>query len=147
MKFFSFSSLAFSALAVSSAYAQGIRIGAPVDGATVSAGSTLVVDIDRPNTLTPSTEIAIVIGLSSCASSTGCPAPEDSMGTALYNGPFDPQYQDDGASPNYPHQNFTVTIPANTEKGQAQLNVAHFALVGAVQYVLTQTRNVSLTVV
>ncbi|KAF7303667.1 hypothetical protein MIND_00596100 [Mycena indigotica] len=128
---------------VTSALAQSVRIGAPADGAKVTVGSSLVVEIDRPDTLTPSTEIAIVIGFEACNDGP-CPSPADQMGTILYNGPYKPEFQDDGVF--FPHQNFTVTIPQNAVKGPSQLNVAHFALVGAVQFPLLQTRNVSLIV-
>jgi hypothetical protein len=50
------------------------------------------------------------------------------MGTILFNGSFTPQF-DTPADGLPPHQNFTVTVPAGIT-GKAQLNLAHFALVG-----------------
>jgi hypothetical protein len=49
------------------------------------------------------------------------------MGTILYQGPFDPQYHE---SDQPPYQNFTVTLPNLIAAGDAQINVAHAALVG-----------------
>ncbi|KAJ7062040.1 hypothetical protein C8F01DRAFT_122908 [Mycena amicta] len=150
MKFLA--SFATCAALVGAAVAQGVLIGAPAPGSTVSAGSSIVVEIDRPDTLTPSIEVAIVIGFQSCINSNigfpdgVCPSPDDSMGTILYNGPYDPQFQDDGTVNHFPHQNFTVTIPPSAPNGTAQLNVAHVALVGAVKFPLLQTRNITLVV-
>jgi hypothetical protein len=49
------------------------------------------------------------------------------MGTILYQGPFDPQYHE---SSQPPYQNFTVRLPNLIAPGNAQINVAHAALVG-----------------
>ena len=47
------------------------------------------------------------------------------MGTILTFGPYAPDL-----SLHPPSQTYTVTIPAETQKGLAQLGVAHFALIG-----------------
>ena len=47
------------------------------------------------------------------------------MGNILFFGPYTPN---PNGSP--PSQTFTVTIPAGTQKGRAQLGVAHLALIG-----------------
>ncbi|KAF8218118.1 hypothetical protein K438DRAFT_1952957 [Mycena galopus ATCC 62051] len=145
MKFFS--SLALSALFATAALAQGTDIGAPADGATVKAGSNITVEIDRPDTLTGSTEVAVIIGFESCVELNFCPPPSSLMGTILYNGPFDPEFHTDVTPGKPPYQNFTVTIPSSAPAGAAQLNLAHFSLVGASLYPFLETHNITLNVV
>ncbi len=58
-----------------------------------------------------------------------CFPPADDLGTILFNGPFNPQFE------NLPplfvqHENYTVTVPASLPTGPAQLSVFHVALVG-----------------
>ncbi|KAJ6493999.1 hypothetical protein C8R47DRAFT_1118009 [Mycena vitilis] len=143
MKFLS--SLALSALLAASAYGQRAFIGAPADGTSVTAGSNITVELDRPDTLTGSTEVAVIIGFFSCTSTGSvCPGPSEALGTILYNGPYDPEFQ---PGPKPPYQNFTVTIPPSAPKGKAQLGVAHFSLVGASEVPILETLNVTLNVV
>ena len=78
------------------------------------------------NSLSPSTEVAVVIGFSSCAS-TPCRSAEDILGTILYNGPFKPVYHETNLPP---YENFTVTLPSSAAKGKGQINVAHASLIG-----------------
>jgi len=78
------------------------------------------------NSLTPSIEVAVAIGLRPCQSG-GCGDPADSLGIVLYNGGFDPQYRVQGKPP---HQNFTITIPSTATKGKAVLGLVHLALNG-----------------
>ncbi|KAF7304336.1 hypothetical protein HMN09_00835400 [Mycena chlorophos] len=145
MKFSSSFAILASSLALVAA--QSIDIGAPADGSTVTAGSNVVVEVDRPDSLTGSTEVAIVIGLATCQSAGNCPAPLDFLGTILYNGPYSPEFQNNGSGPNKPpYQNFTVTIPAGAS-GPSQLNVLHLALVGASEGAFLEAKNISLTVV
>ncbi|KAJ7202017.1 hypothetical protein GGX14DRAFT_463554 [Mycena pura] len=143
-------SVVLSAALVASAFAQGVVIGAPADGATVHAGENITVEVDRPNTLTGSTEVAVVIGFQVCGDSpASCPSPDDVMGTILYNGPYNPTFHTDTA-PGFkpPYENFTVTVPAFAPEGRrAQLNLAHVTLVGAGQFAVLETRNISLNVV
>ncbi|THV04040.1 hypothetical protein K435DRAFT_571254, partial [Dendrothele bispora CBS 962.96] len=107
--------------------AQSAHIEFPTDGTSVSAGSPLNVDIIRPNTLSSSEEVGVVLGLSSCGQNPqGCLPPSDSMGQILYNGDFNPQFGNESQ----PHQNITVQIPSDIPKGPAQLNFAHFFLLG-----------------
>ncbi|TFK34054.1 hypothetical protein BDQ12DRAFT_690313 [Crucibulum laeve] len=126
-------------------FAQRAAIGFPNDGTSVTAGSKLLVEIDRGNSLSASQEVAIVIGLQSCPSSA-CAAPSDIMGSILYNGPFAPKLQAN-ATFKPPHQNFTVTIPSTIAKGKAQLGVVHVSLIGAGQAPFLETFNITLNVV
>ncbi|KAF8075233.1 hypothetical protein FPV67DRAFT_1446175 [Lyophyllum atratum] len=144
MKFFT--TLAALSTFLAAASAQSIAIGFPADGVSVQAGSKVVVEIDRPNSLSGSTEVAIVIGLQSCATSP-CRPVTDGMGTVLYNGGYKPQYQQNAPGHKPPHQNFTVLIPSNTAKGKAQLGVTHVSLIGAGLAPFLETRNITLNVV
>ncbi|EEB86993.1 hypothetical protein MPER_15865, partial [Moniliophthora perniciosa FA553] len=80
------------------------------------------------DTLSGSKEVAIVLALQSCPSSS-CSTPEDFLGSLLYEGPFDPQFSDP-ADRLPPHQNFTVQIPENMQARRAQLALVHFSLIG-----------------
>ncbi|KAG1792133.1 uncharacterized protein HD556DRAFT_1444646 [Suillus plorans] len=115
------------ALFVASAFAQGAVIGYPPQGLSVSPGSNLIVQVERPATLTGSVEVAVVIGIQSCPG-TPCINPADYMGQILYNGPFDPQVHGLYLPP---YENFTVQIPSSIASGTALLEVVHVTLVGA----------------
>lgn len=124
--------------------AQNAVIGYPPDGHSVSPGDNLTVQIQRPNTLTSSEEVAVVIGLQTCAASGGvCASPEYMMGQILYNGPFDPQYRDPTSAP---YENFTVQIPSGMEKGLAQIGVIHLTLIAAGLFPMMEVLNKSITV-
>jgi len=84
-------------------------------------------------TISSSVEIAIALGLSSCGSRENgqCLPVKASMGTILYNDNYNPQLDEDRQHGEHqPHQNFALTIPEDTPKGSAQLNFAHFYLLG-----------------
>jgi Zn-dependent M28 family amino/carboxypeptidase len=49
------------------------------------------------------------------------------MGTIVYAGIFRPMFYRDNE---FSYQNYTVDIPKDITKGEAQLNVAHFPLLG-----------------
>ncbi|KAJ7149667.1 hypothetical protein C8R46DRAFT_964200 [Mycena filopes] len=140
MKFSLPLTLLASLAAVTTAYAQGVVITAPSAGSNVHAGANITVEIDRPNSLTPSTEVSVAIGLMACGSGI-CPPPADVMGTILFQGPYTPQLVGGHLT-----QNFTVAIPSSFSIGPAQLNVAHFALVGAGPFPFLQTLNITLEV-
>ncbi|KAJ7171099.1 hypothetical protein C8R46DRAFT_1262151 [Mycena filopes] len=131
-----------AALAVH-ALAQTIEIGAPLNGSSVKAGRKMTVEVDRPDTLTGSVEVAIVIAFLNC-NSYPCPSPMDELGTILYNGSYRPEFHNvPGYKP--PHQNFTVRVPKSA-KGRSQLSVVHFSLVGAGPFPFLESRNVTLWV-
>ncbi|KAF9265350.1 hypothetical protein L218DRAFT_957536 [Marasmius fiardii PR-910] len=134
------------AIAATSTAAQRASIGAPKNSTNVSANQTLLVEIDRPNFQSSATEVGIVIGIASCASGSGCIAPADGgIGTILYNGSFNPQFK--SGSPLPPHQNFTVQISENIQKGAAQLSLTQFSLIGASLTPTTSFDIVSVNVV
>ncbi|KIK57586.1 hypothetical protein GYMLUDRAFT_172600 [Collybiopsis luxurians FD-317 M1] len=130
---------------VSTSLAQNTVIGSPLQGASVSAGSNFTVRIDRPDTLSGSEEVAVVIGLWSCGNNP-CPGPTNILGSILYNGPYKPQFSDpsDGLPP---HENFTVAIPSGFTQGRAQLGVVHVALGGAGLAPFMQTMNSTVNIV
>ncbi|KAF9255294.1 hypothetical protein L218DRAFT_912490 [Marasmius fiardii PR-910] len=128
MKFYASALLAV--LAATSAAAQRASVGFPKNGSDVTAGQDLLIEVDRPNFQSSALEVAIVLGLASCASYP-CSAPSDGgIGRILYYGPFNPQYKLD--YPRLPpHQNYTVNIPSNIGKGIAQISLTQFDLIGA----------------
>jgi hypothetical protein len=114
------------ALFAGSALAQNAGIGLPTAGQKLTKGSDIVVQVQRPNSLTGSTEMAVAIGISSCATRP-CNPPDEFMGTILYNGAFKPEYHETSLPP---YENFTVTVPSDFAVGNAQINVAHATLIG-----------------
>ncbi|KAJ7434501.1 hypothetical protein B0H11DRAFT_2040660 [Mycena galericulata] len=144
-----FSSLIMSIMLATAAFAQSCDIGAPADGATVTPGTNITVEVDRPDTLTGSTEVAVVIGFLSCGGfyAQNCPPPSEILGEILYLGPYDPEFQYGPGLPNKPpYQNFTVAIPASAPTGPAQISVIHFSLVGASLGPYLQCLNVTVNV-
>ncbi|VDB91971.1 unnamed protein product [Peniophora sp. CBMAI 1063] len=131
----------FAAL-IAGAYAQGINIGSPLPGSSISTGDATV-QVRRPNTLTNSKEVAIVISIAPCNAPGACPDPYETLGTTLYDGPFNPQYQ---AGNNEPYQNFTVSIPDSLGGQKALLSVVHLALAGSGPFPLYQILNATVDV-
>ncbi|KAG2135182.1 uncharacterized protein EDB93DRAFT_1171184 [Suillus bovinus] len=130
------------ALFAVSAFAQSAAIGYPPQGLSVSPGSNMTVQVERPDSLTGSEEVAVVIGIQSCPGSP-CISPADYMGQILYNGPFDPQFHETYLPP---YDNFTVQIPSSIANGTALLGVAHVTLVGAGLYPFLETLNRTITI-
>jgi len=60
------------------------------------------------------------------------------MGSILYNGPFDPQIPSPTEPPS---QNITVDIPSDIPQGEAQLNFAHFFMIGVSGFLLKSNFN------
>ncbi|KAJ5923597.1 hypothetical protein N7454_008842 [Penicillium verhagenii] len=135
---FIFSLAAFAGLAL----AQNAVIGLPTADQTVAPGSDIVVQVQRPNSLTGSEEMAVAIGLVSCPSGTCQPA-SNIMGSIVYNGLFNPVYHEAYLPP---YENFTVTVPSSFAAGQAQVNVAHATLVGAGPYPDLETLNQTIII-
>ncbi|KIJ65470.1 hypothetical protein HYDPIDRAFT_27471 [Hydnomerulius pinastri MD-312] len=133
------------ALLVSSAVAQGISINFPTAGTTVTAGSTITVEVGMGDFIENLETIGIAIGLQSCPSpGVGyCSTADQGIGTILYTGPFNPAF-----GPKYYniYQDFNVTIPASTPAGQANLAAADFFLVGLSQVPNMNFANASLII-
>ncbi|KAJ5090205.1 hypothetical protein N7532_008889 [Penicillium argentinense] len=134
--------IASLAALASVALAQNAGIGYPKEAQKLHAGDDVVVQVQRPNSLTGSTELSVAIGITSCVSSP-CLSPEDTMGNILYHGDFKPSYHESSAPP---YENFTVKVPSSLKNGKAQINVAHFALVGASNYPFLETLNRTVTI-
>ncbi|KAJ5168937.1 uncharacterized protein N7482_004531 [Penicillium canariense] len=124
------------------ALAQSAQIGLPTAGQKLASGSKVTVQVQRPNSLTGSTEMAVAIGISSCASQACNPA-DEVMGSILYNGPFKPVYHETSRPP---YQNFTVSLPSGFAPGNAQINVAHATLIGAGPFPFLEALNQTVVV-
>ncbi|KAI0337054.1 hypothetical protein BDW22DRAFT_1340557 [Trametopsis cervina] len=149
MKFFS---LVLPLVVAVAAAAQGIAIGAPAPGSTLTHGQNITVEVDKPNSLTGSTDVAIVIALRSCTifQSSSCDQfdPSEVLGNILYYGPYSPNYQNvpgQGFKP--PYQNFTVNVPNAFQPGPAVLSVSHFVLLGAGPQAILDIVNTTVNVV
>ncbi|KAJ5744908.1 hypothetical protein N7533_009778 [Penicillium manginii] len=119
--------------------AQKVAIGAPARGAQVEAGSEVTVQVQRPNTLTGSAEIGIAVAIGSNNAN-----PNEQLGNVLYKGIFEPELHER----NLPaYQNVTVTVPAQSTKGYARINVAHAGLVGAGNSPFLETVTWPITIV
>ncbi|KAJ5669426.1 hypothetical protein N7462_010496 [Penicillium macrosclerotiorum] len=125
------------------AFAQRAQIGLPTAGQQLTKGNDVIVQVQRPNSLTGSTELVVAIGISSCGSEPCKPA-DEVMGTILYNGDFKPEYHE---SSQPPYQNVTVNIPSSFTEGNAQVNVAHATLMGAGPYPYLEILNQTVVVV
>ncbi|KAI1794788.1 hypothetical protein LXA43DRAFT_86615 [Ganoderma leucocontextum] len=133
-----------------SAVAQRIQIGAPKNLAQVKPGSKITVEVDRPNSLTGSTEVAIAIGLWPCGGPKGtskCASTDVSqvLGNVVYTGSFKPEY-DSKAPTKPPHQNFEITVPSTFSSGQVSLGIAHLSLVGAGASPFYEFTNITLVI-
>ncbi|KAI0253727.1 hypothetical protein BJV78DRAFT_1152841 [Lactifluus subvellereus] len=141
-----FGSLLAVASLAAGAFAQSITIGYPPRGKLIKAGHPLTVQVNRPDTLTGSQEVAIVISLVPCPHGR-CPKPSNVLGPTLYAGPYHPEFPSTPTSQHVPQQNFTVTIPDSFKPNStAQLTVAHLSLVGAGPFALFEYKNVTLRV-
>ncbi|KAL7278339.1 hypothetical protein ACG7TL_008315 [Trametes sanguinea] len=143
MKFFSVLSILASLAA-----AQKAVILAPEPMSVLAPGDDFVVDVDRPVSTTNADEVAIAIGLLSCAQLSPlktCNTVDTSsgIGTVLYAGPFDPELRPGGTDF---YQNFTVTVPADFPSGEAALAVAHFSLVGALSWPMFEVVNETIII-
>ncbi|KAJ5834756.1 hypothetical protein N7447_000782 [Penicillium robsamsonii] len=134
-----FSIIIFFAVAI----AQRAAIRLPTEDQRINSGKEVVVQVQRPNSLSPSKEMGVAIGLSSCKSSP-CRDADEVLGTMLYNGPFNPQYHESSLPP---YENFTVIVPASATLGKSQINVAHAALIGAGPSAFLESLNQTVFVV
>ncbi|KAI0647687.1 hypothetical protein C8Q79DRAFT_524245 [Trametes meyenii] len=139
---------------VLAAFGQRIAIGAPAEWSTIRPGENITVEVDRPMTLTGSQEVAVAIGLWSCAgygeeSANRTCADIDVtqvLGNVVYSGVYAPKLQQGQEAYKSPYQNFTVTVPSTFTAGQVSLGVAHFSLVGAGAMPFMEVANITLIV-
>ncbi|KAA1473333.1 hypothetical protein DENSPDRAFT_839793 [Dentipellis sp. KUC8613] len=133
---------------VAAVSAQTVSIGSPADGSSITPGDNITVQVLRPDSLTGSQEVALVISVVGCPEN-GCLGPSEVLGTTLYQGGFNPQFPPPGSRTpqDAPQQNFTVALPTNLQSGgKAQLSVVHLALVGAGPYPMFELKNVTLNI-
>ncbi|OQE46290.1 hypothetical protein PENCOP_c001G01811 [Penicillium coprophilum] len=123
--------------------AQRAAIGLPTKDQRIISGKEIVVQVQRPNSLSPSKEMGVTIGLSSCKSSP-CRDADEVLGTILYNGRFNPLGHESSLPP---YENFTITVPASATLGKSQINVAHAALIGAGPSAFLESLNQTVYVV
>jgi len=145
-------SILFALCLAASAFAQSIEIGAPAEYSSITPGSNITVQVDRPDTLTGSQEVAIVIALNSCVghgpngSCSNFDVTQD-LGHILYVGPYSPAFHDGSGLPEEPpYQNFSVQVP-DLPQGEAALTVSHFSLIGAGPFPNLEVKNITLNVV
>ncbi|OKL58170.1 hypothetical protein UA08_06413 [Talaromyces atroroseus] len=121
-----FGSRLFVAFVARTALAQSVQIGLPDAGTVLNPGEDYTVQIQCPDSLTSSQEVALVIGIQQCQNGH-CFPPDETLGNLLYSGSFNPQFHEPSLPP---YQNFTVHIPDTMSSESALVGVAHFALVG-----------------
>jgi len=126
-----------------SAMAQSINIATPIPEEALTIGKSFTVEIDQPDSLGPAESVSVVIGLQNCGS-TACPSVDgdDILGEILFAGPYNPQRHENFKPP---YQNFTFTLDANAQSGNAVIHVAHLFLSGAGPMANLETKNVSVT--
>ncbi|KAI0372902.1 hypothetical protein BV20DRAFT_1050328 [Pilatotrama ljubarskyi] len=129
---------------VALAFAQSVTILSPAPGTTLSAGESFVVDIDKADSLSPSYDVSVAIGLQSCGE-TPCSqlASAGILGNVLHAGDFTPQLR-----PNSSHlfQNYSVQVPSTMQTGPAVLTVGHFYLLGAGASPVVETVNATIVI-
>ncbi|EIW74042.1 hypothetical protein CONPUDRAFT_86030 [Coniophora puteana RWD-64-598 SS2] len=138
----SFGALLFAAAAL----AQNVIITLPTEGQSVTAGSNITVDVERPEQLTGFDQVALIISMTSCASGACLPMAEG-LDIILYNGAFNPVEPNPNPAHQQPNQNFTVAIPAALQKGEALIGVTQIALVSASLALWVEYQNVTVNVV
>ncbi|KIP06184.1 hypothetical protein PHLGIDRAFT_36040 [Phlebiopsis gigantea 11061_1 CR5-6] len=137
---------------VAACLAQNVAISAPPGNSTIFPGEWITVEVDKPNALSPSTEVALVLSIARCPA-YGCTSPQydpsSILGNILYNGPYNPQYHPEDPIKGKPqYQNFSVEIPPTLTAGeQVALIGTHLNLIGAGPEPYLQVLFVPLTVV
>ncbi|KLO10789.1 hypothetical protein SCHPADRAFT_832040 [Schizopora paradoxa] len=139
-----FAVLALAALAA----AQRVSIAVPTAGQSIIAGNGAEVVIQKPDSLTSSTEIGVAVLIHHCTQSP-CEDTTETLGQVFYAGPFNPQ-RPSGGSPGTasgaPFQSFYASVPYDFPKGPAVLNVAHASLVGAGPFFFNEIVNVTINI-
>ncbi|KAK2459499.1 hypothetical protein APHAL10511_008483 [Amanita phalloides] len=138
------SAILFPALATI-VLAESIVIGYPPANKKIHPGQKLTVQVVQPDSIEGPIVIGLAIGFSSCENGP-CPPPSQSVGTAVYEGPYHPALHH--TTPyTFPYENFTVVVPSYLTKGKAQLNVVLAGLFGAGDFPSWEAVNQTLIVV
>ncbi|TDL16219.1 hypothetical protein BD410DRAFT_795557 [Rickenella mellea] len=119
------------------AFAQNIAISAPTPGQSLFVGQSLMVQVQKGDTLTGSKDLAIAIAIAHC-NQDPCEDHSQDLGTVLYTGPYTPQ----GNALQF--QNISVVLPSQFPNGPAVISVAHAVLIGAGPFLGTDVANVTV---
>ncbi|KAL7283590.1 hypothetical protein ACG7TL_003025 [Trametes sanguinea] len=128
------------------ALAQRVKIVSPAIGTVLSPGDSFVVDVDKADTLSPSYDVSVAIGMESCGTEPAGCAPITTaqiLGNVLFSGDFSPQLRPNSSDV---FQNYTVQVPASIPSGPAVLTLAHFYLLGAGATPTVDMTNVTLLI-
>ncbi|GJE91550.1 hypothetical protein PsYK624_077000 [Phanerochaete sordida] len=124
------------------AFAQGVFIGAPAANSDVYPGQWITVEVEQPIYIQNVDNIALVLAVAQCPQN-GCN--DDPIGTIVYQGPYSSSGSGIHGSP---FQNISVAIPSTVTVGsQVSLSTTFFALVGASLETYTDKSFVPLNVV
>jgi hypothetical protein len=104
-------------------------IGAPAAGATLVVGQNFTVQIIVPidtSAEAGAPEVGLAIGIVSCSTSSGCPAPSADLGQLLFAGKFQGQGTLGNSLNQY--ENFTFVVPDYIPTGPSAIQVMHVYL-------------------
>ncbi|KAI9057902.1 hypothetical protein FKP32DRAFT_1681133 [Trametes sanguinea] len=128
------------------ALAQRVKIVSPAINTVLSPGDSFVVDVDKADSLSPSYDVSVAIGMESCGMEPAGCAPITTaqiLGNVLFSGDFSPQLRPNGSDV---FQNYTVQVPPSMPAGPAVLSLAHFYLLGAGATPTVDMTNVTLMI-
>ncbi|KLO10764.1 hypothetical protein SCHPADRAFT_906568 [Schizopora paradoxa] len=135
----------FAVLALAaSAFAQGIAIFSPAAGQNITAGNGVEVVVQKPDSLTGSTDIGVAVLIQHCTQNP-CEDVSQDLGTVFYAGAFTPTRQQ-GVADGQPAQQFFASVPQSFPKGPAVLSVPHSVLVGAGPNFVNEIVNVTINI-
>ncbi|KLO10778.1 hypothetical protein SCHPADRAFT_502804 [Schizopora paradoxa] len=135
----------FAVLALAaSAFAQSIAIFSPTPGQSIIAGNGGEVVVQKPGSLTGSTDIGVAVLIQHCTQNP-CEDVSQDLGTIFYAGAFTPTVQR-GVADNVPFQQFFASVPQNFPKGPAVLSVPHSVLIGAGPFFFNEIVNVTINI-
>ncbi|THG96673.1 hypothetical protein EW026_g5202 [Hermanssonia centrifuga] len=109
------------------AFAQRLSILEPTAEESITGGSPFTVELQQAGSLGPVQQVSVVIAVTSCYDVCSDPT-QWGLGTVLYNGPFNPQYNSSAPQKGL-FQDFTLTMPDFVNGGVA-LQVSHLLNVG-----------------
>jgi len=139
-------SVLFLASFAAACVAQSVSIGSPLPGTTIFPGEQLTVKVDKPDSLTGSTDVYLKISLAEIGCENPTCVENPGNATILYHGPYDP-VPDSSDSSKPPFQDFEVTIPTRFQQGDVSLLIVkHWVAVGAGQISSLDIHNVTLKV-
>ncbi|KAH7916228.1 hypothetical protein BJ138DRAFT_593419 [Hygrophoropsis aurantiaca] len=127
---------------ISVAAAELIRLGYPTDGAVLTAGQSVAVQVIQPEGLGSCIQVGIALAVKNCDTNGVCSDPAKELGSVLYAGPFEGVIPLPGGW----YQNFTVQIPEYLDEGKAIFTLTHLCLLGGAPFPYLEFRNASVTI-